>query len=103
MSDTVSSGPTARHERSNICGSASYSSRPRASRPSHLMTPSGAEELAQKCLVLHERDGRLRVIRDVLELLGGEGVVDADRRAAGVDDGEVGDHVLGDVAGHDQA
>ena len=64
--------------------------------------PDG-EELVQKCLVLHERNGRLRVIRDVLELLGGEGVVHTDRRAAGVDDGEVGDHVLGHVAGHDQA
>ena len=43
------------------------------------------------------------MIRDVLELLGGEGVVNADRRAAGMDDGEVGDHVLRHVAGHDQA
>src|SRR5438093_10606613 len=42
------------------------------------------------------------MVGDVLDLLGGECVVDADRRPARVDDAEVGDDVLGRVAGHDQ-
>ena len=59
-------------------------------------------ELGQEPLVLHERDRGLGVIRHVLDLLRRQRVVDADRRAACVDDAQVGDHVLRRVARHDQ-
>ncbi len=63
---------------------------------------ANGEELGEERLVLDERDSRLGVVGYVLDLLGRQGVVDADRGAARVNQGQVGDHVLRHVAGHDQ-
>src|SRR5260370_26002674 len=63
---------------------------------------SDLEKLRKKSLVLDERDRRLGMVGDILDLLRRERVVDADGRASGVNDPEVRDHVLGHVARHDQ-
>ena len=64
---------------------------------------TNGSEAVHEAGVFDEGEAGVAVAGDVLDLLWRQGVVEADRGALGVLDGEVGDQVLGAVARHDHA